>query len=117
MVDAKVVTDRRLAQAEARSALSFNMQRASCFFAENAWQEVEVWALAGQTISAAWKWSDVRSESNPKEEYFQPHVATRDLADEPGGGRKTLGREASSAYRKVRSRCPELLDLEKCIAA
>lgn len=75
------------------------------FLAENAWQEVEVWALAGQNLP--WNWSDVRSEPNAKEVYFEPFVASRHLQDEPGHGRKTLGREAAGRYARVRQLCPE----------
>ena len=76
--------------------------------AENAWQEVEVWALAGlRTLPSAWNWNEVRAEPNPKERYFHPHAAHRNLLKEPGQGRKTLGLEAAQNYRRVRSRCQE----------
>ena len=35
--------------------------------AENAWQEIEVWALAGVDLPKDWVWKDVRAEPNPKE--------------------------------------------------
>jgi len=34
-------------------------------------------------------------------------MRSRGLEDEPGGGRKTLGREAGQNYKRVRSRCKE----------
>lgn len=75
---------------------------------ENAWQEVEVWALAGQaTLPSAWVWQEIRAHPNPKEHYFEDLAARRSLLDEPGAGRKTIGREAGQNYRRVRSRCPE----------
>lgn len=39
---------------------------------ENAWQEIEVWVLAGHNLPADWNWQDIRSEVNPKEIYFLP---------------------------------------------
>jgi hypothetical protein len=80
---------------------------AGLLLAENAWQEIEVWALAGLELPKDWSWKDIRQEVNPKEVYFAPLVAKRGLASEPGQGRTTLGREAAANYRRVRSRCGE----------
>jgi hypothetical protein len=78
------------------------------FLAEHAWQELEVWALAGHHLP--WQWKKVREERNPKEVYFLPYARSRGLLDEPGQGRKTLAVESATKYRSVRSRCRE--DLE-----
>lgn len=75
--------------------------------AENAWQEIEVWAIAGQPLPKDWNWVDVRAHADPKEAYFAPLAASRKLLDEPGQGRTTLGREAAANYARVRSLCPE----------
>jgi len=74
---------------------------------EHAWQEIEVWALAGQELSKEWKWQTIRDEPHPKESYFEPHAVARGLTAEPGEGRTTMGREAASNYTRVRSRCKE----------
>lgn len=76
-------------------------------FAENAWQEIEVWALAGQNLPADWKWREIREEVHPKERYFDVLARSRGLGKEPGEGRTTLGREAANNYARVRSRCTE----------
>lgn len=75
--------------------------------AENAWQEIEVWALAGQDLPAEWSWQEIRREFHPKETYFIPWAEQRGLLDEPGQGRTTMGREAAANYRRVVSRCKE----------
>lgn len=75
--------------------------------AENAWQEIEVWALAGQNLPDNWRWQEIRSEVHPKERYFEPLARQRGLLIEPGQGRTTMGREAAQNYARVRSRCPE----------
>lgn len=75
--------------------------------AENAWQEIEVWAIAGQDLPKDWKWKEIREEPHPKEIYFEPLVKSRGLANEPGKGRTTLGREAAKNYNRVRARCQE----------
>ncbi len=86
------------------------------FVAENAWQEIEVWVLAGQKrLPAEWKWKEVRNEVHPKEKYFLPLVKDRDLIDTPGEGRKILAREAAKQYRRVRQLCPEVAGLEQRI--
>ncbi|MDF5730871.1 MAG: hypothetical protein PUP92_23370 [Rhizonema sp. PD38] len=40
--------------------------------AENAWQEIEVWVLAGHDLLSDWNWQVIRNEVNPKETYFLP---------------------------------------------
>jgi len=75
--------------------------------AENAWQEIEVWALAGQKLPRGWNWQKIRAETHPKETYFEPLAKRRSLTKEPGQGRLTLGREAGARYSRIRSRCME----------
>jgi hypothetical protein len=88
------------------------------FFAEHAWQEIEVWALAGCTdLPSDWRWGNVRAERDPKEIFFIPYARQRGLQDEPGGGRKTLGVQAARRYNRVRQRCPEIIELEERIRA
>lgn len=77
------------------------------FLAENAWQELEVWALAGLDLPKEWAWQDIRAERDPKERYFKPIAERRGLLDEPGEGRRTLGIEAAKRYARIRQLCPE----------
>jgi hypothetical protein len=88
------------------------------FFAENAWQEVEVWVLAGHTLPKDWSWKEIRDEINPKERYFEPLARQRNLLYEPGGGRKTLAQEAAGRYRRIHQLCEEdVAQLESRIQA
>jgi hypothetical protein len=84
------------------------------FAAEHAWQEIEVWALAGVRwrLKHEWTWNTIRSERDSKEHYFEPVAKSRGLHGELGGGRKTLGAEAARNYAKIRLNCPEVRDLE-----
>jgi len=75
------------------------------FVAENAWQEIEVWVLAGHDLPPEWSWQEIRKEKNPKEEYFIPYSEQRGLSDEPGQGRRTLAREAARRYERIRKLC------------
>lgn len=86
--------------------------------AEHAWQELEVWVLAGHDLLKEWSWPAIRAEPNPKEIYFERLANERDLLSEPGGGRKTLGIEAARRYKRIRQRCPEdIVALEERIRA
>ena len=82
----------------------------SLFLAENAWEELETWALAGLSLPGEWSWAEVRSEIDVKERYFEPYAQQRGLSDSPGGGRKTLGEEASRRISAIRQKCPEDFD-------
>ena len=84
--------------------------------AENAWQEIEVWVLAGHILPPDWNWQLIRKEVHPKENYFLPFAEMRSalrssaslsLLDEPGEGRRTLAEEAARQYRRIRQLCPE----------
>ena len=78
--------------------------------AENAWEEIETWALAGLNLPGGWIWAGVRAEVQVKEQYFEPFAAQRGLSDSLGGGRKELGEEASHRINAIRQKCPEDFD-------
>ena len=80
------------------------------FLAENAWEEIETWVLAGLDLPRDWQWSDIRAEIHVKETYFEPFVAQRNLSDAPGGGRKPLAEEASRRIGAIRQKCREDFD-------
>ena len=80
------------------------------FFAENAWEELETWVLAGVNLPGEWRWADVRAEVHVKEQYFEPLAVRRGLAGSTGGGRKALAEEASRRIRAIRRKCPEDFD-------
>ena len=80
------------------------------FLAENAWEELETWVLAGLDLPADWRWADIRSEVHVKETYFDELAKNRGVADGPGRGRKALGKEAASRINKIRQRCREDFD-------
>lgn len=81
-----------------------------------AWQEVEVWILAGMTdLPRGWSWRSIRADANPKEGYFEPYARQRGLAEAVAGGRKALAREAAGAYERLRQRSPEVAELEERI--
>lgn len=86
--------------------------------AENAWQEIEVWLLAGHDLPKGWKFADIRKEVSAKEKWYVPFAKTRGFGDGADGGRETLGREAAAQYAKrIRKRCGEdVLALETRIA-
>jgi hypothetical protein len=107
LVDRDGVAGRRESLDRIEKQAAESLGEAKTLFAENAWQEIEVWALAGQQLPSDWKWQAIRAEVHPKETYFEPLAAKRGLTKEPGEGRTTMGREAAKNYSRVRSRCTE----------
>jgi hypothetical protein len=89
-----------------------NREARAVFLAENAWQEAEVWVLAGHE-DVPGPWPDIRNEPHPKERYYLPYAAQRGVLDQPGQGRTTLSKEGAARYAKrVRVLCDEVRDLE-----
>ena len=80
------------------------------FLAENAWEEIETWVLAGLDLPKGWRWRDVRAEVRVKERYFDRLARRRGVADGPGGGRKALGEEAARNVAAIRRKCREDFD-------
>ena len=80
------------------------------FLAENAWEEVETWALAGLELPGDWRWADVRAEVHVKERYFDVLAQECGVANEPDGGRKALGEEAARNIPAIRQKCREDFD-------
>lgn len=114
MVDLFILCVDRDGQPSRRQALDRIEQLATTvlsddrlFLAENAWQEIEVWLLAGHTLPARWSWRAIRAEPQAKETYFLPFAMERGLVNEPGQGRRTLAIEAARRYGRIRQRCPE----------
>lgn len=78
------------------------------FLTEHAWQEVEVWPLAGfDTLPKEWKWPDIRKDCHPKETYYDQFAKARGVYSAPYQGRDTLSREAAKNYKRIRTLCPE----------
>ena len=80
------------------------------FLACEAWEELETWALAGLDLQGPVRWAEIRAERDGKERHFVPLAASRRLTAEPGGGRRTLGREAARRIDRIRRLCPEDFD-------
>ena len=80
------------------------------FFAENAWEEIETWLLAGMDLPKNWRWQDVRAEVSVKEKYFNPLAEQHGVVRTPGEGRKALGEEAARNIAVIRQKCPEDFD-------
>lgn len=92
---------------EERAAAALN-GTGKIFLAENAWQEVEVWLLAGlDSLPSHWKWKAIRKECHPKEKYFDEFAKARGVSSAPYQGRDTLSREAARNYNRIRTLCPE----------
>ncbi|MDM8545841.1 hypothetical protein [Candidatus Venteria ishoeyi] len=96
----------KLNNLEAKAIEKFAAERPATksryFFAEHAWQEVEVWTLAGQAdLPKNWSMKEIRADCDPKEAYYEPYKRAHNKT------RKTLGKEAAKNYRRIRQLCPE----------
>jgi hypothetical protein len=85
------------------------------FLAVNAWQEIEVWTLAGHDLSTNWDWQIIRDDNDPKEHFFLPFAEQRGVANSLENAYRTLSREAASRYGRITQLCPELAELESRI--
>ena len=80
------------------------------FLAENAWEELETWVLAGLDLPEHWNWAAVRAEVQVKESYFDPLTTQLGVLDAPGGGREPQGHRAARRIDAIRRKCPEDFD-------
>ncbi len=83
---------------------------ATVFLAQEAWEEIEAWVLAGLDLPPDWRWRDVRAAIDVKERYFEVLARERNLAESLGGGRERLGREAARNLPAIRLKCPQDFD-------
>ena len=102
--------DGRTGRRQRLDQIEAEFQGRCVFLAENAWEEVETWALAGLELPNDWRWADVRAEVDVKERYFDRLAFLRGLAGSEDGGRKVLGEEAARRIRAIRRKCPEDFD-------
>jgi hypothetical protein len=76
--------------------------------AGNAWQELEVWVLAGHdNLPQEWEWRAIRDDCDPKEMYFIPFAEQQQVLESPGEGRKILAEAAARRYNRIKQLCPE----------
>ncbi len=94
----------RLDQLETEMSLLLNN---GAFIAENAWQELEVWVLAGHDLPPSWNWREIRNNPNPKENYYIPCAKRKGVFDQPGEGRKALAAQAARRFDRILALCPE----------
>lgn len=99
-------------EAEMREHLDERRRPDDAFFTVVARREIEAWVLVGCEESGDWTYTEVRSESQVKERYFEPYAERRGVAEGQFGGRKPLGEEAARNYRTIRQHCEELQVLE-----
>ncbi|MDE0423017.1 MAG: hypothetical protein OXK76_19295 [Gammaproteobacteria bacterium] len=65
--------------------------------AENAWEELETWTLAGLDLPAAWRWSEVRAAVDVKERYFDKIARARVSMTRPVVAGSLLGKRRRAA--------------------
>ena len=81
--------------------------RGARFVAALAWQEVEVFVLAGHELPVSWNWQEIRADADVKNTFFRELVRARGTEKLPHDGRKKLMAEAIQNWTRIKSRCPE----------
>lgn len=117
IVDRDGKPERRQALDARELKIGAHLSSGRAFFAQEAWQEVEVWALASQELLPGWRWKDIQAEPHSKEKYYDPYAAKRSIAHRIGGGRREIGKDIARQYSRIRSRCPEVGALESRVTA
>jgi hypothetical protein len=77
------------------------------FVAELAWQEVEVFVLAGHDLPGSSSWQEIRADADVKNTFFQALVKDKGVENHPHDGRKKLMAEGIKNWARIKSRCPE----------
>jgi hypothetical protein len=80
-------------------------------------EEVEAWLLAGHAARLSRPWKEVRADVGIKERVFQPLMKETGRSGGPDGGRGEMMRETLANYALLKTRCPELGDLESRLRA
>ncbi len=107
IVDRDGKSGRKQRTDEIEKTLSDELRSKARFFAEVAWQEVEIFILAGLDIPSGWRWSEIRADADVKNTFFKEMVRLRGTARYPHEGRKKLMAESISNWQRIKSRCPE----------
>ena len=92
----------RIDKIEAKAAETLPSSR--LLLGENAWQEVEVWILAGHDLPSEWSWTEIRANTHPKETYFEPFPPARPVRSP----RRRPGEALKGRRRSLRARAPAL---------
>lgn len=103
-------TGRRQRLDQIEEAIESEFGAATVFLAQEAWEEIETWVLAGLDPPSGWRWNEVRAEIHVKERCFDVLAAERGVAGGLGGGRKALVEEAARNLPAIRRKCPEDFD-------
>lgn len=77
------------------------------FITGQAFQEIEVWAIAGHDLLEDWRWSDIRNERDSKELYYMPLARSKGYIGYPFHGRKQMTTESLKNWARVKRLCIE----------
>lgn len=107
IVDRDGIAGRKQRTDEIEKILSDEVKLKKQFLAEVAWQEVEVFILAGLKLPLHWRWGEIRADADVKNTFFKEIVRIRGTARYPHEGRKKLMAESISNWQRIKNRCPE----------
>jgi hypothetical protein len=103
--DGDALRSGRIASVEDR--VKQQLRVGAAFLGENAWQEVEIFILAGHDLASGWSWQEVRADADVKNTYFLALAKASGTLHLPHAGRKKLMQAAIANWQRIKSRCPE----------
>lgn len=107
MVDRDGKTGRDVAVNNLQSAVKDALTSSQRFIALTARQEVEIFPIAGNDLSAGWSWPAIRQDSDVKNTYFKELARREGKHQFPHEGRKQLMTDAMRNWNRIKTRCPE----------
>jgi hypothetical protein len=108
IVDRDGVSNRGVAAQHLQDTLSFSLRdNGKRFFVTLAWQEVEIFILAGHDLGGIGEWREIRNDPDVKNTYFKTLVTREKTADYPYEGRKKLMAAAIANFKRILTLCPE----------
>jgi hypothetical protein len=82
-------------------------------FACIAIEELEVWALALHRKQLKVDWTTIRSNCDPKSNYFKPFIVRKRWETTLGQGRKTALANLTAKWSALKNSCSEIADLSE----
>ena len=107
LIDRDAEPNRRQSLTDLEDRIKEHLKSNQTFLTEHAFQEVEVWAIAGQDLPSNWSWQEIRAERDSKERFYVPLAQEKGILNFPHQGRKQMTLDSLKNWSRMLQRCPE----------
>ena len=107
LIDRDAEPNRRQSLTNLEDRIQEHLKSNQTFLTEHAFQEVEVWAMAGQDLPSNWSWQEIRAERDSKERFYVPLAKEKGLLNFPHQGRKQMTQDSLKNWSRILQRCPK----------